>query len=48
MDTGYTRRRKTKQKHNIVYVGHHYRQTNTNHLYKTCILQQTTGGKLLN
>ena len=27
---GYTRRRKTKQKHNTICVGHHYAQTNTN------------------
>ena len=25
---GYTRRRKTKQKHNTICVGHHYAQTN--------------------
>jgi len=25
-----TRQRKTKQKHNTIYVGHHYAQTNTN------------------
>jgi hypothetical protein len=27
---GYTRRRKTKQKHNTICVGNHYTQTNTN------------------
>jgi hypothetical protein len=27
---GYTSRRKTKQKHNTICVGHHYMQTNTN------------------
>ena len=27
---GYTRRGKTKQKHNTIFVGHHYAQTNTN------------------
>ena len=27
----YTRRRKTKQKHNTLCLGHHYMQTNTNH-----------------
>jgi len=27
---GYTRRRKTKQKHKSICVGHHYSQTNTN------------------
>jgi len=29
---GYTRRRKTKQKHNTICVGHHYIQTNTNNI----------------
>ena len=32
---GYTRRRKTKQKDNKIYVGHHYTQTNTNNVNKT-------------
>jgi len=32
---GYTRRRKTKQKHNTICVGHHYAQTNTNDVSKT-------------
>ena len=32
---GYTRRRKTKQKHNAICVGHHYTQTNTNNVNKT-------------
>jgi hypothetical protein len=32
---GYTRRRKTKQKHNKICVGHHYAQTNTNNVNKT-------------
>jgi hypothetical protein len=27
---GCTRRRKIKQKHNMICVGHHYKQTNTN------------------
>ena len=27
---GYTRRRKSKQKHNTIYVEHHYTQANTN------------------
>jgi hypothetical protein len=31
---GYTRRRKTKQKHNTICVGHHYTQTNTNNVNK--------------
>jgi hypothetical protein len=42
---GYTRRRQTKQRHNTIYVGHHYTQTNTNNVNKTCALLQTTGGK---
>jgi len=42
---GYTRRRKTKQKHNTICVGHHYMQTYTNNINKTCFLLQTTGGK---
>ena len=41
-----TRRRKTKQKHNTVCVGDHYRLTNTNNVNKTWSLLQTTGGKL--
>jgi ASC-1-like (ASCH) protein len=31
---GYTRRKQTKQKHNTIYVGHHYTQTNTNNVNK--------------
>ena len=43
---GYTRQRKTKQKHNTISVGHHYMQTNTNNVNKTwSLLQTTTGGK---
>ena len=44
---GYTRRRKTnqKQKHNTIYVGHQFTQTNTINVNKTCVLLQTTGGK---
>ena len=30
---GYTRRRKTKQKHNTIYVGHHYAQANYYSVY---------------
>ena len=41
----YTRRRKTKQKHNTIYVGYHYAQTHTNNVNKTWALLQTTGGK---
>ena len=29
-NTWYTRRRKTKQKHNAICVGYHYTQTNAN------------------
>jgi hypothetical protein len=32
---GYTRRRKMKQKHNTICVGHHYMQTNRNNVNKT-------------
>ena len=39
---GYTRQRKTKQKHNTIYVGHYYVQTNTNNVNKTGALIQTT------
>ena len=42
---GYTRQEKTKQKHSIICVGHHYMQTNINNIYKTWGLLQTTGGK---
>jgi hypothetical protein len=31
---GYTRGRKTKQKHNTICVGYHYRQTNTSKLIR--------------
>ena len=41
----YTRRRKTKQKHNTIWVGHHNTQTNTNNLNKAWTLLQTTRGK---
>jgi hypothetical protein len=37
------RRNKTKQKHNTMYVGHHYAQTSTINVNKTYTLQQTTG-----
>ena len=42
---GYTRRRKTKQKHNTICIGHHYAQTNANNVNKTGALLQTTEGK---
>jgi hypothetical protein len=31
----YTRQRKTKQKHNTIFVGHYYAQANTNNVNKT-------------
>jgi hypothetical protein len=37
----------TKQKLHTIYVGHHYAQTSTNNLNKTCILLQTIEGKIL-
>jgi hypothetical protein len=42
---GYTRRRKTEQKHSTIGVGHHYMQANTNNVNKTCTLLQTSRGK---
>jgi hypothetical protein len=36
---GYTRRRKTKQKHNTICAGHHCKQTNTNNVNKTWAIQ---------
>ena len=36
----YTRGRKSKQKHNVICVGHHYAQTNTNNVNKTRALLQ--------
>jgi len=38
---GYTRRRKTKQKQNTIFVEHYSIQTNTNDVNKTCALLQT-------
>jgi hypothetical protein len=40
----HTRRRKTKQKHNTICVGHHYTHPDTNNVNKSCDLLQTTGG----
>jgi len=40
-----TRRRQTQQKHNIMFVGHHYAQTNINNVNATRALLQTTGDK---
>ena len=39
------RQRQTKQKQNTICVEHHYTQTSTNNINKTCALIQTTGGK---
>jgi hypothetical protein len=39
------RRRKQKQKHNTICMGHYYTQANTNNVNKTRTLLQTTGGK---
>ena len=39
------KKEKTKHKHNLICVGHHYVQTNINNLNKTWALLQTTGGK---
>jgi hypothetical protein len=46
-NTGYTRPRKTKQKHNTICVGHHYRymQTGTSNVNKTWTLLKITVGK---
>ena len=41
----YTWRRKTKQKHNTICVGHYYTQPNRNNVNKTWLFLQTTGGK---
>ena len=41
----YTRRIKTKQKHNTICVGHHFTQTDINNVNKTQTLTKTTGGK---
>ena len=32
---GYTRRRQTKQKYNMICIGHHYTQTNKNNAIMT-------------
>jgi len=36
---------KQSKKHNTTCVWHHYAQTNTNNVNKTCALLQTTAGK---
>ena len=33
------------EEHNTICVGHHYTQTNTNNVNKTCVILQTTGAK---
>ena len=43
-NTGHTRRRKTKRKHNTICVRHNYVQANKKIANKTCILLQITGG----
>ena len=40
---GYTRQRKTK--HNKMCVGHHYTQTNTNNIIKTCHVPLSNRGR---
>jgi hypothetical protein len=42
---GYTRRRRTKQKHKIICFQHHYAKASTNNANKTRTLLQTAGGK---
>jgi hypothetical protein len=42
---GHTRRRKTKPRHNTIYVGYHYAQANIIDVNKIWSLLQTTGGK---
>jgi hypothetical protein len=42
--TGY-KRKINKQKHNTIFVRHHYAQANTNKVNMTWALLQTTGGK---
>ena len=44
-NTGHTRRRKSKLKHNTICVRHHYMQTNANNVNKTWALLQTTESK---
>ena len=41
---GYTRRRKAKQKHNAIFAGHHYSQTNINNVNTTWTLLEATWG----
>jgi hypothetical protein len=41
----YTRLGKSKQKHNTISVGHHYKQRNTHNVNKTYGFLQSTGGK---
>jgi len=40
-----TRRRQTKQKHNTIFVEHHYTQTNTDNVNKTGVVLPTTKDK---
>lgn len=41
-NTGHTRRRKQKPKHNTTRVEHHHTQTNTDNAHKTCNTTKTT------
>jgi hypothetical protein len=40
---GYIRRRKTKQRHNTICVGHNYAEANANNVNETRALLHTTG-----
>jgi hypothetical protein len=42
---GYTRRRQTKQKHNTIWVGRHYPQTNTLDRTSLMLRESQTGEK---
>ena len=42
---GYTRRRKTKQRHNTICFDHYYTQAKTNNVNKTRVILQTIAGK---
>jgi hypothetical protein len=38
-------KKKSNSKHNIICIGHHYAQANTNNVNKKCTFLQATGGK---
>jgi len=44
LGTQETRRRQTTQRQNTIWGRHHYTQTNTKNVNKTCALPQTTRG----